>query len=352
MKEHPAWVTAWNAAKPADKYLKAAWKPLLPEMAYARSVPDGQPWFAKGGKLPRVMGEQLDEPGPLLYDALQASPFLDALSLDFARAAIAGEGLGKDGRTDILSVSLSSHDYINHAWGAESRLSHDHVLQLDNLLAAFFRDLDKAVGKDNWLAVLTADHGFMPAPEHSNSKGQAAGRIRSSEVLARLNAALVPRFGEGTWARAWSAQGVQFDNALLAARKIDRAAFEAEVRRLLLAEPGFDAAYTRSEILDPMTPAAPYLAQIRKSYYPGLSADMQAVLKPLWMFGSSSSMTTHGSPHPYDTHVPILVWGPRWVTPGRRDGRVEVADIAPTLAGLLGIRTPAQSEGKPLPIGP
>ena len=119
MKEHPAWVSAFNAAKPADRFLKAAWTPLLPEMAYARSVPDAQPWFAKGGKLPRVMGEMLDEPGPLLYDDLYRSPFLDALSLDFARAAIAGERLGEDDATDILSVSLSGHDSINHAWGAE-----------------------------------------------------------------------------------------------------------------------------------------------------------------------------------------------------------------------------------------
>ena len=352
MKEHPAWVTAWNAAKPADRYLKATWKPLLPEMAYARSVPDGQPWFAKGGKLPRVMGEQLDEPGPLLYDDLYRSPFLDALSLDFARAAIDGEGLGQDDATDILSVSLSSHDYVNHAWGAESRMSHDHVLQLDNLLAAFFRDLDKRLGKDGYLVVLTADHGFMPAPEHAKSKGIDAGRQSSSQALAKLNAGLAKRFGEGTWARAWSAQGVMLDNALIASRGVDRAALEAEAKRLLLEEPGLVTVFTRAEILDPMTPDAPYLKPVRKAHYPGLSADLQAVLKPNWMFSSSSSMTTHGSPHPYDTGVPILVWGPAWVAPGRREGRVEVVDIAPTLARVLGIAPPASSEGRPLPIGP
>jgi arylsulfatase A-like enzyme len=50
--------------------------------------------------------------------------------------------------------------------------------------------------------------------------------------------------------------------------------------------------------------------------------------------------------------VPLLAWGPRWVAPGRRDGRAEVIDIAPTLAKVLGIRPPAASEGKPLPVGP
>ena len=352
MKEHPAWVSAFNAAKPADKYLKAVWKPLLPERAYARSVPDAQPWFARGGKLPRVMGEKLDEPGPLLYDDLYRGPFLDALSLDFARAAIAGERLGEDDATDILSVSLSGHDYINHAWGAESRLSHDHVLQLDNLFAAFFRDLDKRLGRDNYLVVLTADHGFMPAPEFSKSKGIDAGRQSGSQTLAKLNAALKAKFGEGAWALGWSAQAVHLNNALIAERRVDRGALEDEVKRVLLAEPGFVAAFTRAQILDPTTPAAPYLDAVRKAYYPGRSGDIQAVLRPHWMFTSSSSATTHGSPHPYDTHVPILLWGPRWVSPGRREARVEVTDIAPTLAKALGVRPPSSAEGKPLPVGP
>ena len=66
------------------------------------------------------------------------------------------------------------------------------------------------------------------------------------------------------------------------------------------------------------------------------------------MFGSAGS--THGSPYEYDTHVPLLVWGPSWVKAGRRDGRVETADIAPTLAGLLRLPPPAASEGRPLPL--
>jgi arylsulfatase A-like enzyme len=40
------------------------------------------------------------------------------------------------------------------------------------------------------------------------------------------------------------------------------------------------------------------------------------------------------------------------VKPGRVDARVEVADIAPTLARILGIPAPSSSEGKPLPLMP
>ena len=349
MAQHPAWVNAFNAERPADRYFKTAWTALLPEAAYARSLPDGQKWFARGvGKLPRMMGAEADQaPGLSYYNGLRVSPFIDALSLDFARAAIQGEALGQDDAPDILFVSLSGHDYVNHAFSAESRLSHDHVLQLDRMLQAFLRDLDASVGKDNYIAVLTADHGFMPAPEYSQSLGRDAGRVNVGQLLARLNAGLEPRFGPGKWVSQFGAQNLLFDRKLAAG--VDRAALAEATRQLLLAEPFIAAAYTHQEQLANSRAGAPLFEQIRKSFHPQVSGDIAFALKPNWMFASSAA-TTHGSPYPYDTQVPILLYGPQWFKPGRIDAAVEVVDIAPTLSRILGIATPASSQGRLLPL--
>lgn len=354
MKEHPAWVSAFHAGRPADKHFKATWSPLLPDTAYAKSLPDNQPWYNPGGALPKVLGEKDEKPGPAFYSAMIRSPYGDALTLDFARAAIAGEALGKDEVPDILSVSLSTHDYINHAYGPESRLSHDHVLQLDRLLEAFFRDLDRIIGKDNYVAVLTADHGFMPAPEYAKSIGRNAGRQNVPQLLANVNAALNAKFGEAKLARGYSASGVLLDNAAIAQKKLDAKAVQDEVRRVVLAEPGVAAAFTRAELENPSSlPAGtPFLAQVRKTWNRERSADVQMVIREYWLFESRRTFAaTHGSPYASDYTVPILFYGPRWVTPGRVDRTVEVADIAPTLSRILGIATPAASEGTPLPIG-
>jgi predicted AlkP superfamily pyrophosphatase or phosphodiesterase len=353
MKEHPAWVTAFNAAKPADRHFKASWSPLLPESAYARSLPDGQSWYSAGGALPKILGEKDEQPGPAFYGALLRSPYGDALTLDFARAAIAGEALGQDDVPDILSVSLSTHDYINHAYGPESRLSHDHVLQLDRLLEAFFRDLDRMVGKDNYIAVLTADHGFSPAPEFSKSLGRNAGRQNVPQTLANVNAALAQKFGEAKLARAYSASGVLLDGGIIAQKKLDRRAVEEETRRVVLLEPGIAAAFTRSELENPSSLPAdtPFLAQVRKTWNRERSADVQMLIRNYWLFESRRAFAaTHGSPYVQDTTVPILVYGPRWVGAGRVDQAAEVVDIAPTLARFLGVPVPSGSEGKPLPL--
>ena len=351
MKEHPHWVEEFNAKKPTDGYFHKEWKPLLEASAYSRSLPDAQKWYAKGGKLPKKMGEGLDAPGPLFYGSLLASPFGDDLIFAFARAAIAGESLGRDDAPDILIVSLSSHDFINHAYGAESRLSHDHLLYVDRMLQEFLADVDQAVGRDNYVAVLTADHGFMPAPEHSLMLGRDAGRINASQTIAKLNAGLAKAFGEGQWAIGFSAQAVVLNKPLIAEKKVDIAKLSEEGRKILLAEPGIAAVYTRAEFEGNTRKGAPLFDSMRKSWNRELSGDLQIGLKPYWMYGSGSNMTTHGSPYPYDTNVPIMLYGPPWVIPGRIDTRVEVVDLAPTLARFLGVPAPAACEGKVLPMG-
>lgn len=353
MAAHPQWVDDFHAAKPADAYFKKTWAPLLPEAAYQRSAPDAEPWYRMDGnapRLPTVIGEGSDAPGPRYYSNLIGTPFSDQLTLNFARAAIAGERLGQGSHTDILSISLSGHDYVNHAFGPQSRISHDHVLHLDRSLQAFFADLDQRIGKDQYVAVLTADHGFVDTPEWSQSQGRTAGRLNPGTTLAHLNAGLAAKFGDAKWAIGFSAAGILLDSRVLAAKGVDSAAVEAEARALLMQVGGVAAVFTRAQLADSAPTDTPLLAASRKSWFAERSPQLHLVLQPNWMLSSFRTGSTHGSPHPYDTHVPILLYGPRWIGPGQVDTRVEVADIAPTLSRLLGLAVPAQSEGKPLPL--
>jgi hypothetical protein len=342
--------TAFNAAKPADRYFRAEWKPVLPEAAYARSLPDGQPWGRRAVQLPMRMGGAKDD-----TDARRASTAPAAQPV--RRCPVAGLRARRHLREQLgpattcptcWSVSLSGHDYVNHAWSAESRFSHDHLLQLDRLLQDFFRDLDASVGRDNYIAVLSADHGFTPAPEYNANQGRESGRINGSQVLGRVNAGLEKRFGEGKWAVGFSGSSVLLNKQLIAQKKADADALAEETRALLMAEPGFAAAYTRRELQSGSRAGAPFFEQIRKSWHLDVSGDVQYSPRPGWMFGNT--VATHGSPHPYDTQVPILVYGPAWVKPGRIDARVEVVDIAPTLSRVLRIAPPSSAEGKLLPL--
>ncbi|KQY85314.1 alkaline phosphatase family protein [Pelomonas sp. Root1444] len=354
MQRHPQWVTDFNAAKPADAFFKKTWTPLLPEAAYAHSVPDGQSWqiaSGNGNRLPAVIGDKMDGPGPRYYSNLLATPFGDELTLAFARAAVTNEKLGQRGVQDLLSVSLSSHDYINHAFGPESRLSHDHLLQLDRHLQAFFQFLDSQVGAGNYVMALTADHGFTDTPEWAATQGRDAGRFASSPSLAVVNAALSAKFGVDKLARDFSAAGLLLNDTLAAERGLKLADVQAAARDALLTLPGVAAVFTREQLLGGDT-TTPYLEAMRKSFDPARAAQLQVVLKPNWIFSYRAGGSSHGSPYAYDTHVPLLFWGPGHVGQGEVKARVEVADLAPTLAAIAGLPAPAQAQGRDLKLRP
>ena len=350
MKEHPRWWEAFYATRPQDRWLGQSWTLALPESAYARSIADGQAWFPNyrgmGNHLPFVLPGADGKPAAY-YGRLLGTPYGDLATLDFARAAIEGENLGRNpaGVADLLGISLSTHDYVNHGFGPESRESQDHMLHLDRALASFFSYLAKRLGPDKVLIALTADHGFLNVPEYSSSKGFPGVRIDSKKLLADLNEKLATRFGAGTYARAVSYPTIILDRKLIGEKSLDAAQVESAAARVVAEYPGIAAVYTRAQ-LESGSPAGRLGTLVQRAWHRHLSGDLYVVQRPYAMFGSN--VATHGSPYAYDTNVPLMLYGPRWIRPGASGNYAEVVDIAPTLAFLLGTRPPSGSEGRVL----
>lgn len=348
LPRHPKWVEDFNASGAAAAYFGREWAPLAKDSTAAGW---DQPWqndAGNGRSLPVKITGGLQQPGPKFYAALLPSPYADALSLDFARAAISGEQLGTDDKTDILTISLSGHDYVNHSFGPESRMSQEHLLQLDLLLQAFFQDLDQRIGRDHYVAMLTADHGFGDTPEWSKLQGRDAGRVAPATVAKAMEDALAQRFGAGPWLRGMSAMGYLFDEQKIRAAGLDQDAVYTVARDAAKTVPGIATAFTRTELAGSNT-SDPVLNAMRKSWDPQRAAPLQIVIKPYWLLSSSSRGASHGTPWDYDTHVPLLAWGPQWLGRGEVKTRVGVVDIAPTLSRILDLRLPDRSEGQVLP---
>jgi hypothetical protein len=140
------------------------------------------------------------EPGKAYYDAMMWTPFGDLLTFDFVKAAIEGENLGSypAGVPDILGISWTSHDYVNHLFGPESRQSQDQTVRLDRIFAELFDSSTGVSALQNVLITLSADHGFMNVPEYSASRNLDAGRIDPDKMSEAVNAALSAKFGDAT----------------------------------------------------------------------------------------------------------------------------------------------------------
>jgi Type I phosphodiesterase / nucleotide pyrophosphatase len=88
-----------------------------------------------------------------------------------------------------------------------------------------------------------------------------------------------------------------------------------------------------------------HLLRIWRGYHPERSGDIQYVPQAPNFVGNFSS---HSGPWPYLQRVPLFLYGPGHVTAaGRIDRPVTVADIAPTIADLIGFDFDAP-DGRPL----
>jgi predicted AlkP superfamily pyrophosphatase or phosphodiesterase len=352
MKSHPDWVQRYQAAKPQDRYYGKSWNPLLPADAYAADASDELTPSKPGMRntFPFSYYSESGNPDAGYYSRLKSGPFLDELTLDFARAAVDGEQLGRNpaGVPDILGVSLSAHDYVNHAYGPESRMSHDHLQRLDRMLAGFFSYLEQQVGMDNVLVVLTADHGFPNTPEYSQSQHIDARRIDGAALVKSLEQHLAARYAVARLVTAASLPSIHLDYALLDKSGLKRDEVEMAAARFLLQQKGVAEVYTRSQFESGAVNGTRMATLMRRAWNREESGDLMVVTKPYWYFGSGSSGTSHGSPYAYDTNVPLVLMGKRWIKPGHYGQYAEVVDIAPTLSTVLHVRPPAASEGRVL----
>jgi len=355
MEAYPAWWTAFYADKPQDKYFGQQWTLLLEEAAYERSAPDARPWSTDrkglGTKLPHPVGGSAEKPDKTYYDVMMWTPYGDQLTLDFVKAAIEGEKLGANpaGVPDILAISWTSHDYVNHLFGPESRQSHDHMLRLDRVFAERFDYVDQEIGLENVLITLSADPGFMNIPEYAATRRLHAGRTDPEAMIAAVNEALSKRFGEGRYVTAWWNPTLYVDYALIEARQLDRVAVENAAQAFLRDYPGIEAVYTRTQLEEGRVPDTKMSKQVILAWHQQISGDIVVMNKPNWyLFAKPKTYaSTHGSPWSYDTNVPLVMDGAKWVKAGKY-GDSEVVDLGRTVAHILDVRPPNGCEGRVL----
>lgn len=351
----PDWVNAFNRQEKARQYLDGIWDKLH-QRPYRESY-DNWRKYTGGNYKPMSLVWPRSFPYDLRlwrdslyhkygYGLLRFVPEGNTITVDFAIEAIQKMELGQDEYPDMLCLSFSTPDYCGHQLGIHAEEVQDVYLRLDLEIARLLRFLEERPGKDNVLVFLTADHGAAETPLHLQDLGAPAGVFAESKLKDTLNALLHKAFGmKKDFVLAVHNQQLWFNHRELGTKGLQTAIEVAKT--YLRAQPGVYDALTIEEVM--RLPAEyPFIAETRRGLHPRRSGDIVFFLEPGWhaddeYFGKGG--TTHGSPYPYDTHVPLLWYG--WkVKPGQTVEAVSITDIAPTLAALLRIMRPNGCTGK------
>jgi predicted AlkP superfamily pyrophosphatase or phosphodiesterase len=341
MNDLPAWAKQFNALKRVDALYGLGWSLLFPAGTYVQSTADDKPYESKpfGNVFPYDTKKFIGKD----YGKITAMPAGNTLTFEFSRAAIEGEGLGLDEHTDFLAVSFSSPDYIGHSFGPNSVESEDGFLRFDRELGEFFEYLDKKIGRENYTAFLSADHGVAHVPEFMLENKLPGGRVSLGAMVNAMNDSLELRFGAKKLILSDDNYQVHFDHRRIESAKLDLEEISAWVVAYLSSQPGIARAFSLEELNEVPLPAR-VREMLNNGYYPNRNGDVQFILQPNHMEAYSTSGTTHGLWNPYDAHIPLLWYG--WgIKKGSTNRPVQMTDVAPTLAALLKIQEPSGSIG-------
>jgi predicted AlkP superfamily pyrophosphatase or phosphodiesterase len=340
------WLKSFIDEHPVQAEYGKAWTKLLPDDKYRWSddgLGEGQPvgWTTV---FPHPVVSRSGKPDAEFLTTWSSTPFADAYTTRIAVRALDELKLGQaPGRSDVLAISYSVLDSSGHAYGPRSHEVQDTLARLDVTIGELLAELDKRVGRDNYLLAFTGDHGVSPIPEQIMAQGEEAVRVPLDLVRTGVDKALEPYFGPGPHVAAAVYTDIYFVpgryEKLVADKKAMRAAIQA-----IENVPGVWRVY-RADLLAkgdiPKDGVAPFVA---RSLYPERSGDL--LLVPRRHSITSGSVATHGTLHDYDTEVPLILFGAK-VKPGKYGEAASPADIAPTFAHLAGVTMP-KTDGRVL----
>jgi len=351
---YPDWVNEWNARKPAAAYAGKSWELLRPSSSYLFGDADDRDYETDfpgfGRTFPHAYGEAGDK---YLTTRLTLGPAGDELTLDFAKTLLDKEKLGEDEVPDYLAVSFSSTDYVGHLFGAASLESEDNMARLDRTLADLLAYVDSKVGLANTLIVLSADHGQPEVPGHLAERGINNAHYFDTGTLDRAPAisALKKQFGIGQeLIEAFFQPYLYLDRDVIRDKGLDQAAVEQAVAGELMKFEGVAAAVSSTALRTASLPDTLLMRSILRNFHPKRSGDIYLVFEPNVFINDFDGLTVasvHGSPWRYDTFVPVIFAG-AGIEAATVSRSITPYDIAPTLAGFLGVKPPSSAIGNPL----
>ncbi|TRX56526.1 alkaline phosphatase family protein [Thalassomonas sp. M1454] len=348
--QYPQWVTDWNKKKFPEQFSNKKWELMNDKSTYLFGEDDDSPWEFKLGEYGTTFPHEFgDKSSPYFSTLLTVSPIGDEMTVDFAKELIVNEDLGKDNITDFLAISLSSTDYIGHFFGASSLESEDNMLRLDKTLADLFAYVDKHVGLENTVIVLSADHGGPEAPgylhEHKvNGDYVSAKQWDELDVVAKVKAELGIK---EQLISNYSQPYVYLDHEVIKKHKLSIAVVQDKIASALMSMDDVFLTVASNRLATGDFPDTKLHRAILKNYSPKRSGDVYMVYKPHDFINNLDGLkvaVVHGSPWTYDTFVPVIFAG-KGIPAQHIYRKVNTVDVAPTLSAILNIKQPSANEG-------
>ena len=280
------------------------------------------------------------------YKAFKNSAEVNTEVTSMALQCLSATGMGMDDVPDLLCVTY----YAGVAEMTENYMIQNSYVRLDAEIGRLVEMVEKSVGRDHVLFVLTSTGYSEPSDNKSNGAEAdyqkyriPTGTFYMSRTADLLNMYLGAIWGPGKYVETTFRNHIFLSHSLLDAKKISMSEATGRAQELLVMMQGVRNVYTSLQLL---TISNEQIQLVRSGYHPERCGDLVVETAPGWRVLTENTGESEYLRASF-FQFPIIFYGAN-VGAMRVSQHVTTDRIAPTLARILRVRAPNACSAEPL----
>lgn len=331
----PAWASALSARGDLTSRLQnTVWQPTNDLVGNFNYFPSG------GMKKPFAHKFRGDNQ----FADFKTSGLVNAEMAEATEACLAHTTIGNDATTDYMAITLYAGNFRHRPVSEMPLELQDTYVRLDKALAQILQSVERKVGRERALLVLTSTGTCDEETADLSKYRIPTGTFDVRRAADLLNMYLVAVYGQGKWVEATMDNQIYLDHKLIEQKQVNLAEMLERSEDLLLQMSGVKDVYTSQRLMQGAW--TPGISRIRAGYHPKHSGDILVEVSPGWHYVNSDN---NARSLVRESHInfPIIFWG-QTVSGGKANRPVTVDYIAPTLSKAMRIRAPNACGLEPL----
>lgn len=332
-KDIPTFIGGRNRLSPlASRLDTMSWTPAMPVADYP-DLPDHLKHYPFRYVFPRGNADR--------YAMFKNSAPINAEVTSLASDFINTLGLGKHDGVDMLNVTYTLAPF-DFAKNPDNRLElMDSYIRLDRNLEKLFSTIDRA-GGGNSVIFLAATPPSTTTRRDDEKWNIPYGEFSTRKAGSLLNMYLMAVYGTGEWVSGFHNGHFYLNNKLIKDNNLDAKAVRAEAASFIARMSGVKDVFTIDQILT--GDAGDNAKALKRNTHLATAGDLLVNVIPGWEIiddysGDKNLSSTNHVERIVATTAPAFILAPG-IAPKRYDVPVDARVIAPTVAGLLRIRSP------------
>ena len=261
-----------------------------------------------------------------------------------AQLCIEQSRIGADETPDLLALTLYAGSYLHRPINDAAMELQDTYVRLDQAIATILKAVEKKVGLERALIVLTSSGTSEETAGDLSAYRIPSGTFDAERAMGLLNMYLAALHGTGKYVLAVAGTQFYFDRKLIEDKALTLSSVLDESADFLQQLSGIKDVYTSARLIQGAW--TPGISAYRAAYHTDRSGDLRIVLSPGWGLKNSTSQQLQREGF---VPFPIIFLG-GLTTKGTIATPVSTDHIAPTISEAIRIRAPNACAAKPLAL--